>query len=880
MNLHRLEITGIGPFAGTETVDFDRLGETGVYLLTGRTGSGKTTVLDAVSYAIFGKVPRNTDGGDVVSHHRRLETTPRVVLEATIGEDRVRITRSPRHERPARKGGGTTTEGQSLLVERHSGGAWEAVTGKWSEGDAELKERVGMTAAQFNQVVVLPQGEFSRFLDSSANDRRELLRRLFPDTDLEWLERWLHNEAVEARRRHDEKLAEIGNRFHGVRPIALELAGGGDEEGILPDHALREEALEWIEVTGRRLDSVAAEAETARLAASDAWDAASRELQRLTGRAELVRKRKAAGEELAGLEAREAWRRETGERIAAADRASPVQAVAATAAARERERELAAAGLDRLKPILGAAPLTAGIPVSGYGGRRQELRDEAVRIDEFIRTGLPRREEVETGIDRVAGELKSLGESGPESAMGRAVRRVEETAESALEAGRQYLEIRTARNHGMALALAADLKEGVPCPVCGSRDHPAPPEGSGEFPSEDDEKRAGKAHSAANLAETEARRALAETESRIATERATAETRLAALQAELDQLIARESELSADAPGAAERLEQVEAAIARLDGFLKMAEDLRASGASAETARTEASAKAMEQGFESVEAALASAVAPAELEGLKSDVRKFDQQLSIVRNALAGELDGVDPAEVVDLGTATSAEKEAAAVRDRLTAAAGHSGRQVRTFRKETDPVAGLYRELAPLEQAANRAGELDRMASGNNARRMRLSIFVLAARLQQVIEAANSHLSKMTDQRYSLVYSSDLAGHGAASGLGIDVLDAYTSESRPTGTLSGGEKFCAALSLALGLAEVVQVEASGKSLDTLFIDEGFGTLDAKSLDQVMSVIDSLREGGRSVGLVSHVEEMRDRITAQIRVTGGRDGSTLKVTTG
>lgn len=880
MNLHLLTITGIGPFAGTETIDFDSLSETGVYLLTGRTGSGKTTVLDAVSYAIFGKVPRNTDGGDVVSHHRRLETTPRVVLEATIGKERVRITRSPHHLRPAKRGSGTATEGQSLLVEQHDGGEWREVTGTWSEGDAWLQDRVGMTAHQFNQVVMLPQGQFSKFLDSSANDRRHLLQRLFPDTDLEWLEDWLKREATAARESRDEKLAEIGNRFQRVRPIALEITDGetGDDD-LLPDPSSAEPAMRWVEETRSRLEQSAATWERERLAACDAWDAAASSLQELRKRKELVRKRRDADAELARLKGREEWRKESGTKLEEARRAAPVKALDATARSRARELELATAELDRARPMAGTHRIIGDVPEAEYEELLRKLRDEVSRISEFIATERPKQAELDARIESFEVELATLDADGPDSPAGRARALLDAKAEAARDAGLDYVRIRDARTRGMALALAADLQEGEPCPVCGSVEHPAPPEGSGDIPSEEDERLAEAARSEATEAEADARRHLAETESRVKTERATVGTKLEAARDDLARITTRAAELAADAAEPEDRQVELEEASDLLNRFLKAAEAVRTAGVAAETAASEAKAEATAGGFESVEAALACALEPAELARLEKDIVEFDRQRSIVENALAGELAAVDPDEKVDLTAAEAREKETSEQRDLLTSRAGQADNALKTFRSETDPLPDLYRELAPLEEAARRIGSLDRVASGSNERKMRLSIFVLATRLRQVIEAANGHLAQMTDQRYSLIYSSDLAGHGAASGLGIDVLDAHTSEARPTGTLSGGEKFCAALSLALGLAEVVQFESSGKSLETLFIDEGFGTLDAKSLDQVMTVIDSLREGGRSVGLVSHVEEMRDRITAQIQVTGGRDGSTLQVTT-
>lgn len=884
MNLHHLQITGMGPFAATESIDFDALNESGVFLLTGRTGSGKTTVLDAVSYAIFGSIARGANGDDVVSHHRSIETTPRVVLEATIGGSRLRITRSPLHERPSKRGGGTTSEAQSLQVEQHIDGEWSQVTGRWAEGNELLQKRIGMTAAQFNQVVMLPQGEFARFLDANANDRRELLQRLFPDTDLEWLERWLREEATTSRAARDEKLDEIGNCFQRVHSIAESLidpeADRPEEEPLLPDHTWPKPAREWIEETGSQLDRLAAETERIRREASDAWDRAAAELHRLERTADLTRQRKEAERQHAELIAQEGWRAETGRVIESARRATTVKLLAGRVRGLETERDAAEAEVDRLRSTVEGHRLVAGIAPEDLPGHRQKLTDHAGRIQEFIRKEVPRREELERRADELDQELRALTDQGPESRAGRARKLLADREAATLEATRSYIRVRTERTHGMAQVLAADLEPGAPCPVCGSPDHPQPAEGAGDIPSEEDEAAAEERERRAKRSELEAREALAETERRITELKARTETELAKCRQESAGLAERESELASGTPDVEARLGELLEAIRLLEGFLTANERLAAARTATATARQEAEAEAKEKGFESVGAALSAAIGERELAELQVKVESYDGQLKIVESRLAGELSGIDPDRVIDLDPAREAERETSRRRDQATGAAEVARNRLDTFRRETAPVPELYEELEPLVRSADRASELERLAVGRNERNMRLSIFVLATRLRQVIKAANVHLAKMTDQRYALVYSGGLAGHGAASGLGIDVHDSHTSESRPTGTLSGGEKFCAALSLALGLAEVVQAEADGKKLESLFIDEGFGTLDAKSLDQVMGVIDSLREGGRSVGLVSHVEELRNRIAAQIRVTGSRAGSTLEVVAG
>ncbi|MEV8108196.1 SbcC/MukB-like Walker B domain-containing protein, partial [Streptomyces sp. NPDC088135] len=191
---------------------------------------------------------------------------------------------------------------------------------------------------------------------------------------------------------------------------------------------------------------------------------------------------------------------------------------------------------------------------------------------------------------------------------------------------------------------------------------------------------------------------------------------------------------------------------------------------------------------------------------------------------------------------------------------------------------ADEVRGLGPLREEYDRVARLAGLTAGtsvDNERKMRLESYVLAARLEQVAAAATARLQRMSSGRYTLVHSDARTG-GRRSGLGLHVVDAWTGRERDTATLSGGETFFASLALALGLADVVTDEAGGVRLDTLFIDEGFGSLDDQTLDEVLDVLDSLRERDRSVGIVSHVADLRRRIPAQLEVVKERHGSAVR----
>lgn len=234
---------------------------------------------------------------------------------------------------------------------------------------------------------------------------------------------------------------------------------------------------------------------------------------------------------------------------------------------------------------------------------------------------------------------------------------------------------------------------------------------------------------------------------------------------------------------------------------------------------------------------------------------------------------------VHDIRTALDADHRAAVqARDRAVGAISRA-RAIRGQLSELHVLLDqALAECDPLQEASTHASALATLAAGGgaNLKKMRLRSYVLAARLEQVASAATARLRQMSSGRFGFVHTDDLRGGNRRSGLSVDILDSHTGTQRPTKTLSGGESFMAALALALGLADVVTAESGGITLDTLFVDEGFGSLDPESLDAVMTVLDELRQGGRVVGIVSHVEELRTRVPMQLHIQTSSHGSTLE----
>jgi exonuclease SbcC len=500
------------------------------------------------------------------------------------------------------------------------------------------------------------------------------------------------------------------------------------------------------------------------------------------------------------------------------------------------------------------------------------------------------------------------------------------------------LDIRERRLVGMAAELAGGLVDGEHCPVCGSTEHPLPAAGGAARVSADDERAAVRREQQADVVRQDAALELARAEQglgtlldrlrgrdadeldealraaveahehavRLAGEHRRWRERVRALEQESEEVLARVRSAEKEATGyareraslaerMAERAERLTAArgpyrdvtaqrghllavAERLDGLASVAAERVAAWARVDEQAAVVREALSAAGFGDVAAALAAARPDhAALERRLSEAAA--REAGVRRVLAAPELVDVDPELRVEVGPAADAYSVARVEMDAAVAAA-------RLARQRAGDVAGLAARLraewAELGPALAEFAELSELTDvvngrGQNARKMSLRAYVLAARLEEVAVAATARLQKMSDGRFSFVHT-DVAGpRGTRGGLGLDVLDAYSGNARSAKTLSGGETFLASLALALGLADVVAAETGGALLDTLFVDEGFGMLDANTLDEVMDTLDELRAGGRVVGLVSHVEELRHRIPTRLKVHKSRTGSRVEL---
>ncbi|MER5866463.1 SMC family ATPase [Kitasatospora sp. NPDC002040] len=1009
MRLHQLAVTAFGPFAGTERVDFDDLASAGLFLLRGATGAGKSSVLDAVCYALYGEVPGARRGNPLRSDHAEPAVLTEVELELTLGGQRLRIVRRPEQQRPKLRGSGTTTAKPETLLSEWADdtGAgepgWRALSKSHQEAGEQIHRLVGMSREQFCQVVLLPQGDFARFLRADTTERAKLLRQLFDTGRFEQVERWL----TEQRLRHEGAVKDGRQRLHSLATRAEEAAGAAAEPlaDWVPEGAGAEEFLGWAAILRTDAAERAAVAAAALAAAETAHGAAQQALQRAGELADRQDRHRAAVLDAARLAGTAEQYHRDRDRLATAQQAATVEpvlrhrAAAATdlAAAEQAERRtraaLAGAALPepgdaspadsadtdtdadrlaeqerRLRAELGrldaaraderrlAQAVREREQVGHELARAEELADEAadwlVDFDGRFKALQERQAEAhaaETRVEQLDARRTELRDrlgaaverDGLRGRIATAERELTELRTAAADARELGLDLRERRLAGMAAELAAQLGRGTPCRVCGSAEHPAPARAAGGLVRAEDEERAhaaqlraehrrdgaeqallqlrvGEARAAGTAGDrsaAELRTALAEADrqhrealgsadslgqlgrqiDQLTAEQAARQahqqdaaqrtavltTRLTALTAQQQELADRIAAVLGGAPSAAARAAELGAladAVAAAVAATRARGEAAARLAAAERESAEVSRSA---GFGSPAEAGAALLPAADRAALQHRLDGARAEREAVEGRLgAPELVDAAARPAVDLTAVQQAYRWAT---DRLREASAADS----TARQRAGSLARLGRQLAELAVALGpeleqyerikRLAELAAGSSSENALRMRLESYVLAARLEQVAAAASGRLVRMSGGRYTLVHSDGRASGNRRSGLALRVVDAWTGLDRDTATLSGGESFFASLALALGLADVVTDESGGMPLDTLFIDEGFGSLDEQALEEVLDVLDGLRERDRAVGIVSHVADLRSRVPAQLLVHKGRHGSTLRL---
>ncbi len=1009
MRLHQLTVTAFGPFAGTERVDFDELNTAGLFLLTGPTGAGKSSLLDAVCFALYGTVPGVRGVKTLKSQHASSEARPEVELDVTVQGRRFVVRRTPEWTRPKKRGDGVLSEKASASIMETTGGTEQLLSSRAAEVGHLVTSLMGMNAAQFQQVALLPQGEFQTFLRASSQERHDVLQHLFRTDRFAAIETWvnehsrrLRDEAGEGEAAVRRLVDTVADRVGAEVPDEL----GGE---TLARAAADGQVLPWVSGLLARTRTAVESARTSTDQAQHALHTARHRHEQAVRRAERRSRRAVARDTLAELEASSGSAAAAQQAVDGHERArrcldvltlrdDAVRACDEAAIARQ-------AALSRVRDLTVLAPLGDLTAVSDLtdadlvalldetAGRvarlealapreaqtcrlreerdrdqerlraaEQELQDAAARCEQLPADTSEAEQALAAAVAHAAREdalRLTLGSARRRLAAAVDlvdVRRELEAAEDARRDARDATQdardvvqrLAARRLTGMAAELAASLTDGAACQVCGSTEHPRPAVRGHDHVTESDQQVADEALAACagrlEAAEAQARAHRDRHESlvaaadgadatvvaavvasttrelelaRVAGQRVPAlERSLSELRRERDSLGRRQASAAIAAAGLREAVAAQTRTLVAFEGEAASAlaphsattvhaalEELarlrvRLSTAREAVARHEettrrldalteqAHTSAAEQGFDDLVDVEAALLGDDELRALTAQLQERAATRSRAQAVLEepeDEPEGTGPDPEVDEVSTSAHDLQA------CEASAVESARELALC---DDRAAALARYLHRLEEAiegwapvrddALRAEAMSRLVRGmghDNQLQMRLSAYVLATRLDQVVAAANERLGHLRDQRYLLQRTGRAERRSAQAGLGLEVVDQWTGDVRAPTTLSGGETFVVSLALALGLADVVTHEAGGTEVETLFVDEGFGTLDADTLDDVMDRLDGLRAGGRTVGVVSHVSELRSRIPTQVLVEKGRAGSTVSVAT-
>ena len=1021
MKPNRLEFEAFGPFPGTEVVEFGPLDDLGLYLVSGPTGAGKTSIFDAMVFALYGKVPGARGRGrrgntNLRSNFASDKATARACLEFEVQGVSWRASREPTQRRAVKKGSGQTTAPATATLERHDGATWQQVETGVRKVDAKVTELVGLNHEQFSQVVLLPQGEFQKVLQAEPQERNRLMRRLFATEGYERAIKYIEEEARQRRNDLHAAKGKVEGAISGAEKAWTNVLRGTRETSTATGIAVPDwddddrDAVAGYDARRRFAEAWSATLTAARKSAvADA--AAADEVHRAIEAAAV--RFDAAEVHRKTLEEFEATQAEAEDQEAVVDsgkKAAPVMEPLAEldvlegkVAGAEAEHAAAIAGLvaaglsEDEVPATATRANTASTRWSKAGERFEGLVQALAGADEHEEVEATNRGSADTARQAVVdadaeilkqgaeiaalkeqhevaqtaqaehpGAVTELGNAeAAKSAVGglkdarEAVANAEKALRAAERAKSEAEATREDERSREALDAAGRLRRdslvpGEPCPVCGSKDHPAPASLPGRRKAaalenvESALENAESALSAADvdvgvakgdlrnaksartkaerefdrlkmgdppddlgplLKEVSARRKEAATTDDSLRKAAEPTTELAkqidtariALQATRDERVAKDGESSrhdefADSAAKeakrlragvekaiggddpADRKAEAEAIVAALGVMVKALGDRDTATNARDTQQRAVDRQMTSAGFRDHDEVRAAARPEEEIEAVEEQLeeRRITQQKA--RGGLQELKKQGVPDEAPDVLPSATASKAAIAWADQLGEAVSSADGWRRAFDSAVDNAREFAEEVSEASEIADLFDKVDTVCRGGKRKRS-LESWVLARHLRDVAAEASDRFQRVSAGRFvfTVVESGeDESGEDEPAGLvHLEVTDHFNGDTREVGSLSGGETFQASLSLALGLADTVQQGQGGMRIDSLFVDEGFGALDVDegALEVAIDALSDLQEGGRTVAVISHVKDVKDRIATGLEVVKTNRGS-------
>lgn len=908
----KLTMAGFGPYAGVQVLDFDRLGSRGLYLITGDTGAGKTTIFDAITFALFGEASgNNRDSSMLRSKYAKDDAPTYVELTFAYGGKSYTVTRNPAYERAKTRGTGTTTELAGAELTYPDG---RLIT-KQREVDAAIREIIGLTREQFSQIAMISQGDFRKLLQADTKERQKIFRDIFKTDFYVLLQNQLKERTGEIRTQREQASQSIHQYINGMtcdEDSVYALDAQKAKNGELP-------VTEVIELFRTLLE----QDRQAELALEAELAAVEKELEQITS-------------QLTQAEAYEAAKTVLAERVAEEAALSAQLEIArdALSAAQETvpeqegmqsritETELLLPSYDELEAYRAARAAAQADLAKAQTTQENAVKEKNDLTTEItgLRTEQKDLADVSAEKEKLAAQLQQLGDRQKQfvdflSGMEGLAREQAELAkrqedylkaeEASSELLREYEVKERAFLREQAGIMASSLTAGMACPVCGSIEHPHPAVLAEGAPTEADVKAAKAEY---DRAQDKTKKASNEAQKLKGTVGTTEEI----LAKEIDSLIpgisledstkaAEEQEnllavqiegLNVQIVALAKKMarrEELDVLLPKKELLLRAAEET-ITVKTAEIASLTAKAESSEAQIHALRSKLAfpdKAAAEAEISALRAESDKLRQNLQTAETAhnqckenLAGvrgtieqlhkQLEGGVDIDTVQLRTKKdeyAAQKTVVMAKQKIvhtrisaneTALQGVSAKAA-----EVERLDKKYVWMKALSDTANGS------VSGKD--RVMLETYIQTTYFERILARANIRLQKMSGGQYDLKRREKADNKQSQSGLELDIIDHINTTERSVNTLSGGEAFLASLALALGLSDEVQM-STGIHLDTLFVDEGFGSLDSESLSKAYSTLAGLTEGNRLVGIISHVAELKEKIDKQIVVKKEKTG--------
>lgn len=919
-----LVISAFGPYAGETVIEMDRLGKKGIYLITGDTGSGKTTIFDAITYALYGQASGTVrEAGMLRSKYAEPETETFVDLVFEYGGQIYQIRRNPEYQRPSKRGEGFTRQKADACLTYPDG----KVLTKAREVTSAVEEILGIDCLQFTQIAMIAQGDFLKLLLAKTEERKAIFRQIFKTQRYEALQ----NKLKEAYGLLEKQRQEGEQSLRQYRSGILYPPSWEKSEELSLEESLEElkQIISQDRETCRRMEqeteqnSLELAAVSQMIGKAEAAEAAKKELTRVKEAVEQERKKRTQREDDLKRESEKLPQKERLEKLAA-------------------EQRMRLSGYDRLEQVRKQIK-----DCTEKRDREEEARKQAERsIKEGCEKLEEQKQELE-GLKFIDVEAEKLEQAaGKQEVLLSGLKRLEEhikdwqatteernkaaghysaASQKAAELLASYNEKNSAFLSEQAGILAKDLREGQPCPVCGSRSHPAAAVLAEKAPTEaevneaksawekagEEQSRAsaragelkGREANQRNELLREAERLLgreaapvkpeaAEQEAftegsfineqlrqNLTQQRKLAEKSLRQLKkeqkrAESDQN--RKKRLEQQIPETENRLKQQREALLELEKeILSLTEMIRGSSREEQTLTKDLSFDSRKQAEQEIQRL--------EQEGalIEKGWNQARQELSRSREkeaALEGSLSSLkqqtEETALPDLAGQLEKQKLLKQKGQELSKNLRTAGSRLDQNLNILEKLETQGRQQTALEKKWAQVKALSDTANGNLAGKEKIMIetYVQTAYFDRILARANTRFMVMSGGQYELKRCSQAGNYRSQTGLDLDVIDHYNGTERSVKTLSGGEAFKASLSLALGLSDEIQSSAGGVRLDTMFVDEGFGSLDEESLHQAVSALAGLTEGNRLVGIISHVAELKEKIDCKITVKKEKSG--------